>query len=86
MIPERIIFVSRGITVYIIQLYVYVRKLTAGEAPVRQNTATRITTDLRIMLLDVMAQGADSMWNLTSSPLLYQETVIRLSDLIINSL
>jgi hypothetical protein len=43
-------------------------KLTAGEAPVRQNTATRIATDIRLMLLDVEAQGADSMWNLTFSP------------------
>ena len=45
-----------------------VRKLTAGDAPVRQNTDARIMTDLRIMLLDVTAQGADSMWSLTSSP------------------
>jgi hypothetical protein len=46
----------------------YVWQLTAGEAPVKQNTAKRITTDIQIMLLDVMAQGADSIWNLTSSP------------------
>jgi len=44
------------------------RKLTAGEASVRQNTATRITTDLRNMLLGGLAQVADLMWNLKSSP------------------
>jgi hypothetical protein len=45
-----------------------IRKLTAGEAPVRPNTATRITADILIMLLDETAEGADSMWSLKSSP------------------
>jgi hypothetical protein len=52
----------------VIQSYVNVRKLTGGEDAVRPNTATRITADILIMMLDETAKGADSIWSLKSSP------------------